>query len=140
MIDLVGNEDGFNNLDYIDTSRELSPLQKRRYAQRMVKLVINQDASLGIAQDFLKRFATMLIDTHAYVKMHVREKMTPLIIRDINAMLYDVKFDEQRMIREAFATKANNISINKFAQSRKSVSYILQFLSHSSKTSIKLFK
>ena len=110
LINLIDHLDGFDDSHYLDMTHQLKPQQKRRYAQRMCDLVINQDSSLGIAQNFLKHFASKLIDKHAYVRMHVREKMTPLVIRDINAMLYDVKHNPNRMICEAFASKANNIS------------------------------
>ena len=118
---LSKNKTANNNVDNIDLNHELSTRQKRRYTNKMVQLVVNQDASIGIAQDFLHSFASRLINKNIYVQMHVKHLMTPLIVRDINTMLLDWKHDENRQIREAFALKSNNISTRKAMRTRKSV-------------------
>ena len=114
-------DDLLDNNNYLQTSHELSVKQKRRYCQKMVELSIAQDASLGIAQNFLRKFASLLVDKHAMVQLHIRDTMTPLIVRDINTMLYNWRFNNDRIIREAFTNKSNNISVRKAANTRKAV-------------------
>ena len=50
----------------------------------MIELALTHDASVSIAHDFLRRLTDKLLKKHPNVRNHMKQKMAPLIIRDLN--------------------------------------------------------
>ena len=100
----------------------ISPQVMRTRINKFIKLIVSHDASVCIAQEFLVKFAQCLFDKNHRVQRHLQDKLTPIIIRDVNVMLQNYQKDPKRVIREAFNNKNIHISHNKALSTRKNVS------------------
>ena len=110
-----------DNKPVIDNVRILSPESLKTRAKSFVDLLITQDASISIAQDFLMLFVSKLYEKSDNVQEHLRQKMLPIIIRDINTSIQGWRMDPNRQIREAFGHKDINMSVRKARKTRANV-------------------
>ena len=62
------------------------------------------------------------INDYWNLQQHLRQKMLPIIIRDINTSIQGWRNDPDRQIREAFGNKEINMSVRKSRKTRKHVS------------------
>ena len=99
----------------------LSPQSMRQRVNKMVDLLMTQDAKISIGQQFLNKVMACLFKKNPQIEQNLRVKMTPLIIRDVNASIKAHRNDPMRVIREAFSNKHINLSHNKALATRKQV-------------------
>ena len=102
----------------------MSPEVIRTRANQMLDLLMTQDARISIGQQFLQKFLSILYKKNEIVQRCFKEKVTPLIVRDINASIQAYRNDPDRIIREAFSNKHINLSHNKTRATRKYVCLI----------------
>ena len=110
--------------DYESYTDNITPLGRHSRdakIKKFIDLLITQDASVCIAQEFLMKFVTKLYDRNATLQTHLYEKLMPIIIRDINTAIQDHRHDPMRQIREAFSNKNINLSQRHALQTRKYV-------------------
>ena len=111
-----------DNGRYVDNMKPLSKKSLQSRANSFVDLLITQDASVCVAQEFLMFFMSKLYDVSPNIQEHLRQKMMPIIIRDINTSIQDWRNDPMRQTREAFGNKHTNMSVRKSRQTRAHVS------------------
>lgn len=96
----------------------------KRTVDKFVDLAVTQDASVGIAQNFLTKFTHKLIDDNSRVSLSVKEKFEPIIVRDINANIRKLRNDKKRITKQAFLKRNHHMSNRQRLDSRKSVSCV----------------
>ena len=122
ILGLSYDNNGDNNVQaYLDHSNPLSSQQLNLRVRQMVNLVVAQDASLGIIQNFLKTLMKRVTKKYDLIHDDLKTYFTPLIVRDINTMLKNFRNDPMRMTYEAFNYRAQNISYRKAQSCRNSV-------------------
>ena len=101
--------------------KTLSSATIRTRLKAMIELLISHDASVGVAQNFIVRFMHGVFEEKPHIKMHFKEQMTPLVIKDINLEIDAWQNDPARMTREALNYKDINSSQSKQLKTRKNV-------------------
>lgn len=118
----------YNRYDKKDKPNATKPVSKNIIRQRLQKLIglaLTHDASIGITNDFLCQLTSKLIDKNDNVKTHIQEKMTPLIIRDLNKQLQSYRENPDRIRGEALMLRNQHISTRKHLKTRTKVSQFI---------------
>lgn len=124
MLQLATQTPNDDDDEYVDNINPMSPDVIRTRANQMVDLLMTQDARISIGQQFIQKILSILYKKNENVQQCFREKVTPLIVRDINASIQAYRNDPDRIIREAFSIKHINLSHNKSRTTRKHVCFI----------------
>ena len=121
LLKLSTLEENVSDDENISNINPLSPQTMRQRVNKMVDLLMTQDAKISIGQQFLNQVMACLFKKNPHVENHFRVKITPLIIRDVNASIKAHRNNPMRIIREAFSNKHINLSHNKALATRKQV-------------------
>ena len=121
LLKLSTFDENVSDDENVSNVNPLSPQSMRQRVNKMVDLLMTQDAKISIGQQFLNKVMACLFKKNPQIENNIRMKMTPLIIRDVNASIKAHRNNPMRIIREAFSNKHINLSHNKALATRKQV-------------------
>ena len=102
-------------------SDTLSKSQTNKKIAKVIKLILSMDASLSVAQQFVIKLIKRLMKKNTTLHSSIKDYIFTHVIRDLNQLIQNFKYDENRMTSEAFNYKSNNISTRKAQQTRNAV-------------------
>ena len=117
LIDL----DHDNDIIPLPTGPSLSKSQTNKKIAKLVNLIMSMDTSYNFAHNFVFTLIKRLMSKNIVTHDSIKNLLKPLIIRDVNQSIDDLRNDELRMTREAFNYKSQNISTRKTQKCRNAV-------------------